>query len=176
MTYCFLNSVKIGNDHHGLSPRCCSELSSPPTTTMSRPCRLLASSSSLLASSSRPRTGLREPMLRLDASASGSGPRGLKRQRLLYTSPPLRATIVTSAAAHSSPSASSLSASSELQSPELVNLKTSAKAEVAQTAELLQAPTAEDLDEAELDAEVLPSSECKFIIHEQAAEVRPSLC
>lgn len=55
-----------------------------------------------------------------------------------------------------------------------MELKARSERNAFQDAELVGSPTKEGIEEAELDVEVLPASECKFVMHERAAEVCPS--
>ena len=93
------------------------------------------------------------------------------RQRLLYTTRPLCATIVTSATSFS-PSLSSVSPAMGSQPTVEVGGSSRPQGDARmERAEVLRRPTKEDIEEAELDAEVLPTEECNVLVTERAAEV-----
>ena len=106
------------------------------------------------------------------------------RQRLLYTTRPLCATIVTSATAFSPSITATHAGDLKAISGNGVGLElgvgTSASEKTVlgmerlgkARAEVLRVPSKEDIEEAELDVEVLAPEDCTVLVTERAAEVR----
>ncbi|KAI5121337.1 hypothetical protein M0805_000645 [Coniferiporia weirii] len=101
------------------------------------------------------------------------------RSRLLYTTRPLRATLVTSAS-NTLPSTAAFPAESAFQASASSIGATASQSSTARPAssrlsqgivcELLRAPTQADIDDAEVDAELLSSEEACILLTERAAE------
>lgn len=105
------------------------------------------------------------------------------RQCLLYTSRPLCATITTSTSSSSSsssmPSTSSTLSSSSASSsssgyppPLNSSFDDRMRRPSVQVAQVVRAPTQDDINKMELDAEVVPRSELRLLVTDRAAEVR----
>ncbi|THH08988.1 hypothetical protein EW145_g2340 [Phellinidium pouzarii] len=107
------------------------------------------------------------------------------RSRLLYTTRPLRASLATSASASlpststsssQSPSAAAFSAASSTAAQKLSGEASAPARRVSPglllgtPCEILRLPTEEDLEAAEVNAEVLPPAEARLLLTESAAE------
>ncbi|PAV16860.1 iron-sulfur cluster assembly accessory Isa2 [Pyrrhoderma noxium] len=103
------------------------------------------------------------------------------RQRLLFTSRPLCATITTSTSSSSSsssmPSTSSTLSSSSASSsssgyppPLNSSFDDRMRRPSVQVAQVVRAPTQDDINKMELDAEVVPRSELRLLVTDRAAE------
>ncbi|KAL5501887.1 ISA2 [Sanghuangporus vaninii] len=139
---------------------------------MSKSARLLSPRTLLLSSSST------QSLCRRSALDTLVRP---TRQRLLYTTRPLCATIVTSATAAGFLPSTDAALSSASSSPSkplkgsgsslgMGNSGRQTPGTGVGRAELLRIPSKEDIEEAELDVEVLPPEDCNVLVTERAAE------